>query len=98
MPKTCINEIHKIQRRFIWRENENKRKYHAFKLSTITRPKEKGGLELRNLEIMNEACLSKLGWKLHNEGEDLWCRVMWGKYGRDHDISNMSLKNTDSSF
>lgn len=23
---------------------------------------------------------------------------MWGKYGRDHDISNMSLKNTDSRF
>lgn len=47
---------------------------------------------------MNEACLSKLGWELHSECEDLWCKVVWGEYGRDYDRKNMSLKNTNSRF
>lgn len=46
IPKACINEIHKLQRRFIGGETENKRKYHTVKWITITRPKEEGGLGL----------------------------------------------------
>ncbi|KAI5441516.1 hypothetical protein KIW84_010842 [Lathyrus oleraceus] len=49
--------------------------YHPVKCNTITRPKEEKGLGLRNLDIMNKAYLSKLGWKLYSGGEDLWCRA-----------------------
>ncbi|CAL5191287.1 unnamed protein product [Lathyrus oleraceus] len=47
---------------------------------------------------MNEACLSKLGWKLHNGDEKLWRQVVWGKYGRQHDHNNMIVRNADSNF
>lgn len=72
IPKACINEINKVHRRFIWGENENNGKYYVVKWSTITIPKVEGGLGLRNLEIMNEMCFSKLGWKLHNGDEEIW--------------------------
>ncbi|KAI5391878.1 hypothetical protein KIW84_076613 [Lathyrus oleraceus] len=39
---------------------------------------------------MNKSCMSKLWWKLHHGGEELWCRVVWGKYGRD---SNMAWES-----
>jgi hypothetical protein len=34
--------------------------------NTLTQPKECGGLGLRNLQSMNEACLMKMGWSLMN--------------------------------
>jgi hypothetical protein len=50
--------------------------------NTITQPKECGGLGLRNLQSMNEACLMKLGWSLMSEEYSLWGQVLIGKYGR----------------
>ncbi|CAL5190473.1 unnamed protein product [Lathyrus oleraceus] len=91
IPRSCIKEIHKLQMRFIWGDTKYKRKFHDFKLNTVTRPKDEGGLGLMNLETMNNACLSKLGRKLHHEGEDLWCSVVWGKYGRDSSSDDSSL-------
>lgn len=72
--------------------------YHPVKCNTITRPKEEKGLGLRNLDIMNKAYLSKLGWKLYSGGEDLWCRAVWGKYGRENDTRNNTMKVTCSNF
>jgi hypothetical protein len=43
-------------------------------------PKWNGGLGLRKLENMNQACLLKIGWKYHGGKNDLWCRVLRGKY------------------
>jgi ribonuclease HI len=39
-----------------------------------------GGLGLRRLDNMNQACLLKLGWKLYIGANDLWCQVLKGKY------------------
>lgn len=66
--------------------------------NTITRPKDEGGTRIRNLEIMNKACMSKLGWKLHNEGDELWWSLVWGKYGRGSNKGSITMKATDSSF
>ncbi|PNX79213.1 RNA-directed DNA polymerase (reverse transcriptase) [Trifolium pratense] len=38
------------------------------------------GLGLRKLDVMNQACLIKLGWKLQSGGEEYWCSVLRGKY------------------
>jgi hypothetical protein len=82
IPKSCLNEIEKVQRAFIWGDTEEKRKSHMVSWNTITQPKECGGLGLRNLQSMNEACLMKLGWSLMSEEYSLWGQVLIGKYGR----------------
>ena len=33
---------------------------------------------------LNSACLSKLGWRVLDEGKALWAQVLKSKYGRGH--------------
>jgi hypothetical protein len=91
IPKACIDEIQKIQRNFIWGDTDQKRRFHAVKWDIVTTPKWNGGLGLRKLDIMNQACLMKLNWKYHSNNKDLWCRVLRGKYGD-------GTRNTDSTL
>jgi ribonuclease HI len=80
IPKSCLDDIERIQRSFIWGDTDSGRKFHAVRWDKVTTPKRMGGLGLRNLECMNKACLSKLGWKLFAGADDYWCQIMRGKY------------------
>ena len=73
-----------MQRSFIWEDNENHKHIHAVKWGDITKPKYCGGLGIRNMEYMNEACLLKLCWKLKFDENSLRCNVMKGKYDREN--------------
>jgi hypothetical protein len=39
IPKTCLNEIQKIQRAFIWGDEDGARRYHAVNWEKVTQPK-----------------------------------------------------------
>jgi hypothetical protein len=80
IPKGVLEEIQKIQRNFIWGDNNGAKKYHAIRWDVVTMPKHHGGLGLRKLDVMNRACILKLGWKLMSGATDWWCEVMRGKY------------------
>jgi hypothetical protein len=73
IPKVCIEKIHQIQRKFIWGETENNKRYHAVRWNKVTLPKDSGGLGLRRLDTMNKACIGKLGWSLYSGASDFWC-------------------------
>jgi mannosylglycoprotein endo-beta-mannosidase len=98
IPQSCIDEIQKLQRKFIWGELDNERKYHAVNWSVVTQPREMGGLGLRRLKILNQACLSKLVWSLQTGAKDLWCEVLWGKYQRNNSGDDIVAKAADSSL
>jgi hypothetical protein len=98
IPKSCIDEIHKMQRSFIWGESNNVRKYHAIGWNNVAKPKELGGLGLRRLNVMNKACILKLCWKLQAGSQELWSEVLWGKYKRNADLSEVRAKPSDSSL
>lgn len=55
---------------------------HLVKWDTLLLPKTHGGLGLRDLPIMNKACLMKFTWGLKEGGNALWCQVLDRKYGR----------------
>jgi ribonuclease HI len=98
IPKGCLEEIQRLQRNFIWGDINGARKYHAVGWEVVTTPKCYGGLGLRRLDEMNQACILKLGWKLKTGARDLWCEVLRGKYNC-HDLSNNTVvKNSDSSL
>jgi hypothetical protein len=44
IPKACVNEIQKMQRRFIWGDTDTVGRYHAIGWDTMTKPKDCGGL------------------------------------------------------
>jgi ribonuclease HI len=96
IPKTCVEEIQRKQRRFIWGDTENSRRHHAVGWDTMTKPKEFGGLGLRRLDIMNQACILKLGSKLQSDSSDFWCKVLWGKYRRENSENIVIAKPSDS--
>lgn len=96
--KACIEEIHQMQRNFIWGDTVNKKRIHAIKWDTLQRPKKLGGLGLRNLEVMNKACLMKLNWNFPNNSKDLWCKVLKGLYGEVTMLNVPCSRSNDSSL
>ncbi|MCH84271.1 RNA-directed DNA polymerase (Reverse transcriptase), partial [Trifolium medium] len=99
IPRSCLDDIEKIQRSFIWGETENVKRVHTIGWNTMILPKYLGGLGIRNLRIMNDACLMKLGWNLRTKKESLWTQVLWGKYGRDGNATTeLVVKHTDSNL
>lgn len=99
IPKGCLDEIQRLQRRFIWGEEGNNHKYHVVSWNTVTKPKTAGGLGTRNLKQMNVACVLKLAWSLLQCDDKLWCDVLWGKYERDGPLQDgILVKANDSSL
>jgi hypothetical protein len=99
IPLSILQQAHKLQRSFIWGDSESNRHFHAINWNTITQPKRLGGLGLRRLDMMNKACIMKLGWNLQQGSNDLWCTVLVGKYGRGvTNLANPIVKPSDSSL
>lgn len=99
LPSACIEEVHRLQRAFIWGDTSTCRKVHKVSWSSMNLPKEAGGLGLRNLYIMNEACLMKYGWTLRRGVDTLWSQVLVGKYGRGMiRQGHISVRGADSAF
>jgi hypothetical protein len=97
IPKACLNELQKIQRAFIWGDEDGNRKYHAVSWDKVTKPKALGGLGLRRLVHMNKACLMKLGWAIRSGKEALWIDVMKRKYVRQNsNFENPIVRVQDS--
>jgi hypothetical protein len=57
-----------------------------------------GGLGLRRLDVMNTACIGKLGWKMQSNSNDFWCNMIRGKYSRDIVQQSRVVKASDSSL
>lgn len=82
--KACIEETHKLQRSFIWEQEEHSKKVHAISWDVVTKPKNLGGLGIRRLDVVNKACIMKLGWEIRNGAQQLWCKLLKGKYDRNY--------------
>nr|XP_025681707.1 uncharacterized protein LOC112783135 [Arachis hypogaea] len=53
IPKSICNQVEKEQRRFIWGDDQDRRKAHFINWNTLCFSKEAGGLGLRKLDVMN---------------------------------------------
>ncbi|KAL9684154.1 hypothetical protein QQ045_021588 [Rhodiola kirilowii] len=87
IPVGVVQEMEKIQRRFLWGSSEVKRKIHYVGWSKITKPKKFGGLGIHRLVDMNLVLLSKWWWNLITGKGGLWRRMVLEKYAikRPHD-------------
>jgi hypothetical protein len=94
MPVKVWREVVKIQRNFLWGGLENKKGMCWVKWSEICKPKREGGLGIKDLRLMNSSLLAKWRWKLLNEDNELWKRVILAKYG-DNVLGSVSLVAED---
>jgi hypothetical protein len=94
LPKTVI-KIDTTKNRFFWQGGTTKRKYHSVKWAVISKPKEKGGLGVKDLRKMNVNLLCKWWWKVEN-GEGLWQEIVRKKYNIKGGIVNLRKKPYNS--
>jgi hypothetical protein len=79
LPKNILKRMDRTRKRFFSQGGGEKRKYYLVKWSKITRPKQKGGLGIKDLRKMNISLLCKWWWKLEHE-EGLWQKIVKKKY------------------
>jgi hypothetical protein len=96
MPAKVWKVLVSIQRNFLWGGASGKKKIVWVKWSDICRSKERGGLGIRNLRLVNISLLAKWRWRLLLSSNDLWAQTLISKYGREGG-SNSDLRNLENS-
>lgn len=79
MPKSVRDKIDNIRRDFIW----GKGKLRLTNWNIVTTSKLKGGLGVTNLEYRNLAMLGKTWWRILENNDMPWIRLLKEKYGQD---------------
>ena len=83
IPKIVWSRLEKIQRDFLWGGGNLERKPHLVNWNTVCREKNRGGLGVRGLSMMNQALLCKWCWRFANESDSLWRLVISTKFGEE---------------
>lgn len=74
LPASCLKEIEKLCSAFLWSGpslNTNKLKIACV---DVCRPKDEGGLGIRDIKEMNNVCVLKLIWRILSSKNSLWVR------------------------
>ena len=80
LPTHLCEKLDKINRDFLWGSTSEKRRLHLVGWNKIIRPKEEEGLGIQATKFKNLALLTKLNWRLNQEKESIWAKVILRKY------------------
>ena len=72
IPKGVKTRLEKIQRDFLWGEGTMGKKIHLVSWDLVCYAKEKGGLGIHGLSIVNRALLGRWVWKFAEEENSIW--------------------------
>lgn len=64
LPKGVLGEIEQVCRNFLWNQGEHTRTPHLVAWENVKRPKDAGGLGIKDLHLQNVAFIMKLCWRL----------------------------------
>ena len=67
----------------MWGEANGGSKVHFVRWEVVCADKEKGGLGLRKITLLNKALLGKWIWRFVCAKEELWKKVLEAKYGKE---------------
>lgn len=66
----------RLMRKSLWGGSDVNGKIAWVKWDDVCKPKESGGLGIKDLFIFNKALIGKWRWRYLNEPNSLWCRVI----------------------
>ncbi|GAU43110.1 hypothetical protein TSUD_373050 [Trifolium subterraneum] len=81
MPVNVWKQVVRLQRVFLWGGVKGGNKIKWVKWSVVCRAKNKGGLGVRDVRIVNLSLLAKWRWRLLLPGRPLWKEILVAKYG-----------------
>ncbi|XP_058759850.1 uncharacterized protein LOC131633146 [Vicia villosa] len=73
-------EIRSLQSNFLWSGNVSKRSIHWVSWEIACKPKDKGGLGIRDVREVNRAILLKWKWRILTEKDTIWSRFIELRY------------------
>ena len=92
--KYTLSKFEAKLRNFLWKECEDDKKLALVKWDNLCKPKEFGGLVIKNLKWQNEALGAKLIWRLYFERDHKWAKIFYNKYIDPKDpLSLFRMKN-----
>ncbi|XP_024639915.1 uncharacterized protein [Medicago truncatula] len=94
MPVKVWRRLVQIQREFLWGGVGVGRKINWVKWSKVSQPKDKGGLGIRDIRLVNLSLLSKWRWRILQGEDALWIKVLKEMYGTE--IENLLEVGLDS--
>ncbi|KAL6322200.1 hypothetical protein AAG906_005148 [Vitis piasezkii] len=83
MSKIVARRLEKLQKDFLWGGGNLERKAHLVNWEVVCADKDKGGLGLRKLALLNKALLGKWIWRFVCDKDNLWKQVILAKYGQE---------------
>jgi hypothetical protein len=93
MHKMNLNSIDRARRHGLWRGPDVAgRGKPLVAWAKVTTPKDKGGLGLKILRIMNDALLLKQLHKFYNKEEVPWVQLIWNTHYANGQIPHASIE------
>ncbi|RVW40617.1 putative ribonuclease H protein [Vitis vinifera] len=83
MPQDVARRLEKLQRDFLWGGGSLERKVHLINWEVVCAQKEKGGLGIRRIALLNKVLLGKWLWRFAFEEDKLWKKVIMEKFGQE---------------
>nr|GEZ57221.1 RNA-directed DNA polymerase, eukaryota, reverse transcriptase zinc-binding domain protein [Tanacetum cinerariifolium] len=96
LPTFVIKDIKRLLKAFLWNQSDTTNGRAKVAWSTICKPKDQGGLGLRNLKIWNQALLAKHIWNIAIKKDSLWVKWVHSVKLRGKSIWEISVDHEDS--
>ncbi|XP_068486393.1 uncharacterized protein [Phaseolus vulgaris] len=91
-PNCVCRSIISLQRRFLWGWGKEKKPIAWVSWEVLCKPKEEGGLGIKDIRKFNYALLAKWRWRLISEEKGRWKEMLFSKYGVDLECRQASIK------
>ena len=91
-PDCVCKSIISLQRRFLWGWGKEKKPIAWVSWEVLCKPKEEGGLGIRDIRKFNYALLAKWRWRLISEEKGRWKELLVSKYGVDLECRQAPIK------
>ncbi|OMO94054.1 reverse transcriptase [Corchorus capsularis] len=86
IPKRVCKEMQSAVANYWWGQKEDERKIHWCNWQKLTEFKQDGGMGFKEFEAFNRAMLAKQAWRLIENPNALWARVLKGVYFHNCDF------------
>lgn len=96
LPKTVVKEINKHLKGFLWCQGDLTRGKAKVSWTTICKPKDQGGLGIKDLQLWNEVLIMKHLWNIAAKKDTLWVKWINIEKLKGRNIWDVTEENNNS--